>query len=152
MSEASDKSLEALQVWKRSMMFAVTVCKHVIPLFPPEEKWVMATQLRRAVQSIPANIAEGHGRYYFQDDVRFCYIARGSLDETYSHLTLARELNYIPNEEFLSLMKELEELRRMLNGYIAFLKRSKRGANEPGAAIAESPALYLTNSDESLPD
>jgi len=75
------KGLESLQVWQRSLVFAVKICKEVIPLLPKDERWVMGLQLRRSAQSIPANIAEGYGRFYYQEGVRFCYIARGSLEE-----------------------------------------------------------------------
>ena len=86
----------------------------------------MGSQLRRSVQSIAANIAEGFGRFYFQDGVRHCYIARGSLEETRSHLFLARELGLIDPDEYRSLAGDLDLIRRMLSGYIAFLKRSQR--------------------------
>ena len=103
----------------------------------------MAEQLRRAVQSVTANIAEGYGRYYYQDAVRFCYIARGSLEETSSHLTLANRLGYLESKSFDDWMNEIKELRQMLNGYIGFLKRSKRGANEPGSSIREVTSDYI---------
>jgi four helix bundle protein len=77
---AEEKGLETLQVWQKAMALAVKVQQEILPLLPPEEKWAMAAQLRRSVQSIPGNIAEGYGRYYFQESVRFCYIARGSLE------------------------------------------------------------------------
>lgn len=95
MADSGDKGLETLQVWQKAIALAVQVCKQVLPLLPVQEKWSLADQLRRSVQSIPANIAEGYGRYYYQDSIRFCYIARGSLEETFSHLTLARELGYL---------------------------------------------------------
>ena len=79
------QGLETLEIWQRSMDFAVDVCQHILPLFPPEEKWALNSQLRRAAQSIPANIAEGYGRYNFQETIHFCYIARGSMAETKSH-------------------------------------------------------------------
>ena len=119
------------------------VCKQVIPSLPKEEKWALAEQLRRAVQSVPVNIAEGYGRYYYQDAVRFCYIARGSLEETSSHLTLANRLGYLESKSFDDWMNEIKELRQMLNGYIGFLKRSKRGANEPGSSIREVTSDYI---------
>lgn len=128
-----DKGLDSLEVWRRSLDFAKQIYKIVLPLLPPEEKWALSQQLRRASQSISANIAEGYGRYYYQEGVRFCYIARGSLEESYSFLTLAHELGYIPEDIYHPLSTEAQEISRMLNGYIAFLKKSKRGANEPGA-------------------
>jgi four helix bundle protein len=56
-----EKTLENLKIWQESMDLAVTICQKILPSFPIEEKWAMTSQLRRAVQSIPANIAEGYG-------------------------------------------------------------------------------------------
>ena len=136
MGKTLDKGLETLQAWQRCMSFAVRVCREILPSLPTQEKWSLVDQLRRSVQSIPANIAEGYGRFYYQESIRYCYIARGSLEETLSHITLARRLNYFNDETFQSLSNELQEIRRMLNGYISFLKTSKRGADEPGASLA----------------
>jgi four helix bundle protein len=149
MGKTVDKGLETLQVWQRSVAFAKLICKDVLPQLPSQEKWALVDQLRRSVQSIPPNIAEDYGRYYFQESVRFCYIERGSLEETFSHLTFAYKLDYLPEETYQSLTSEIQELRRMLNGYISFLKESKRGLGEPGSAnyIRESPAPYLENGD-----
>jgi four helix bundle protein len=119
-----------------AIAFAQKVCQEVVPVLPSEEKWVMATQLRRAAQSIPSNIAEGYGRYYYQDNVRFCYIARGSLEETFSYLTLANRLEYLPADLFSYLIADVNRLRRLINGYVAYLKASKRGATEPGAGLS----------------
>ena len=123
-------------------------------MFPVEEKWALTNQLRRSAQSIPANIAEAYGRYYYKDSVRFCYIARGSLEETYSHITLANELGYISPDTYTQMLKEIQELRRMLNGYITFLKRSKRGESEPGSAssIHEEQTLYFPDPYPFIPD
>jgi four helix bundle protein len=129
------RGLDSLEVWQVAKTLAVFVCSDVLPRLPNEEKWGLATQLRRSVQSIPANIAEGFGRYYYQEGVRFCYIARGSLEETYSQLCIARDLGYIDDELFAQIVDEVNKLRRLLNGYIAFLKRSKRGVDEPGAHL-----------------
>jgi len=136
MGKTEDKGLETLQVWQRAMAFAVKVCQHILPLLPSQERWSLTDQLRRSVQSIPANIAEGYGRFYYQESIRFCYIARGSLEETFSHITLACQLSYLNPETFQNLTSEMQEIRRMLNGYISFLKASKRGATEPGASLA----------------
>ena len=97
MSADNIQGLDTLEAWKRSKDFALRTYKDILPLLPTEEKWNLNQQIRRSAQSVPANIAEGHGRLYYQENVRFCYIARGSLTETYSHITLAHELGFIPS-------------------------------------------------------
>lgn len=80
----SISGLEKLDVWRKAQSFAVHIHQEILPKLPKDEKWSLTQQIRRSSQSIPANIAEGHGRYYFQENVRFCYIARGSLEEVLS--------------------------------------------------------------------
>jgi|GEM_PF-3271090 len=77
-------NLDQWDVWCAARDFATVIYKKVVLLLPPTKKYNLADQLKRAAVSIPANIAEGHGRYYYQDNVRFCYIARGSLTEIQS--------------------------------------------------------------------
>jgi four helix bundle protein len=147
----SVSGLEKLDVWCKARDFAVRVNKEVLPLLPPEEKWALNQQLRRSSQSIPANIAEGHGRFYFQENVRFCYIARGSLEETLSHIVYAQKVGYVSEVLFKSFSLDGENLNRLINGYIGFLKKSKQGANEPGAnySVRESLSDYSINGDSS---
>ena len=149
----SVSGLEKLDVWCRARDFAVRINKEILPLLPSEEKWALSQQIRRSSQSIPANIAEGHGRFYFQDNVRFCYIARGSLEETLSHTVYAYKVGYVPDEKYKSLVADGENLNRLINGYISFLKKSKQGANEPGAnyAIRETQSDYLVEDNLSEP-
>ena len=149
----SVSGLEKLDVWCNARDFAGRVNKEILPLLPSEEKWALSQQIRRSSQSIPANIAEGHGRFYFQDNVRFCYIARGSLEETLSHAVYAHKVGYMPDEKYRSLIADGENLNRLINGYISFLKKSKQGANEPGAnyAIRETQSDYLVKDNLSEP-
>ena len=137
----SERGLESLQVWRKAQNVAVLVCRDIVTGFPEDEKWSLSSQLRRSVQSIPANIAEGFGRYYFQEGIRYSYIARGSIDETYSHLNLAHRLGYIYKDQFESVKTQLQEVRKMLNGYIRFLKERKRGISEPGSGIGSEQSL-----------
>jgi four helix bundle protein len=104
----SVSGLEKLDVWCKARDFAVRINKEVLPLLPTEEKWALSQQLRRSSQSIPANIAEGHGRFYFQDNVRFCYIARGSLEETLSHIVYAYKVNYVTEAIYKSFVADGE--------------------------------------------
>jgi len=140
-----EQGLETLTVWQKAMIFSVWVCKDLIPTLPKDEIYALTSQLRRSVQSISANIAEGYGRYYYQEDIRFCYIARGSLEETRSHITFARDMGYLAEPICLRAYSEMEELRRLLNGYIQYLKSQKPGANEPGATIKEESLNYFVD-------
>ena len=144
MTNGNVQGLETLEAWKKSKAFAIKVYNRILPLLPAAERWNLDQQIRRSVSSIPANIAEGHGRFYYQENIHFCYIARGSLTEVYSHLSLAAELGYVPMAQHKELRQDVEELIRIINGYIAYLKRSKIGANEPGAnlAVREDGAPY----------
>lgn len=146
----SIQGLKRLQVWVRAKDYAIRIYKGVLPLLPADERWNLAQQLRRSSLSISANIAEGYGRFYYQDNVRFCYIARGSLEETLSHLIFAHEVDFIPAALFKELEKEGDEIDKMLNGYIGYLKKSKQGEHEPGAdrVVREDPEPYITESPE----
>lgn len=148
----SISGLEKLDVWCKARDFAVRVNKEILPLLPTEEKWSLSQQLRRSSQSIPANIAEGHGRFYFQDNVRFCYIARGSLEESLSHIVYSYQVGYVSEPVYKSFAVDGENLNRLINGYIGFLKRSKQGAREPGAnlSVREDAPDYATE-ENSLP-
>lgn len=144
-------NLDKLEVWVRAKEFAVLIYKEVTPHLPADEKWNLTQQLKRAAQSVPANIAEGYGRFHFLDNVRFCYIARGSLTEIQSHMALAHDLGYISNELYRRMTAQAESIGKQLNNYIAYLKRSKQGEKEfpTGYTVREEPELYhLDNSDE----
>ena len=141
------EGLQRLEVWKRAKDFALRIYREVLPLLPQEEKWNLNSQIRRSSSSISANIAEGYGRFYYQENIRFCYTARGSLEETLSHLVFSYEAGFLPETLYKELSTEGEEIDRMLNGYSTFLKRSKQGANEPGSAaytVHEIPESYTT--------
>jgi four helix bundle protein len=150
----SVEGLKRLKVWVKAKDFALKIYQELLPLLPPEEKWNLNQQLRRSSLSIPANIAEGYGRFYYQENIRYCYMARGSLDETLSHLVFAFEAKYIPPSLYQQFELEGDEIAKMLNGYIAFLKKSKQGANEPGAdsTVREDPGLYFTEALEASND
>jgi len=120
-----NQGLESLNVWQKSVDFAVDVCQNMLPLFPPEEKWALSSQLRRAVYSIFANIAEGYGRFNYQETIHFCYIARGSMAETKTFLVLSERLGYIDETLHQTYQSRLIELGKMLHGYINHLRKQK---------------------------
>ena len=113
------KSYEELIVWQRAMLFAKKVYDLQRTL-PKEEAYGLGDQIRRAVVSIPSNIAEGFGRESDKDFRHFLSIARGSLFETKTQLQLAEILGYFTlDSEILTLC---DEVGRLLNGLSRSLK------------------------------
>ena len=145
--EKNHKGLEDLRTWQKARAVMLFVHKQIVPLLPAEEKWDLADQVRRASKSIMANIAEGHGRFYYQETVRFCYIARGSLEETLSHLITARDLGYIPDSLYEQGKALTQETLITLNGYIAYLRRAKRGGDRPPTHTRELSSPYLSSEE-----
>jgi len=84
------------------------------------------------------------------DNVRFCYMARGSLDESLNHLLAANDLGFCETDLYDNLRAQIEEIHRLLNGYITWLKTKKIGSNEPGATLTvhELPVEYLVDRTE----
>lgn len=131
----TEQSFETLKVWQKSHQLMLDVHQKLLPLLPNEEKYGLTDQIRRSSKSVGANIAEGAGRFYYMDNVRFCYMARGSLDESLNHLLAANDLGFCENDLYDNLRAQIEEIRRLLNGYITWLKTKKIGSKEPGANL-----------------
>ena len=119
------KGFRDLNCWKAADVFRVE-CFNICKAFPGEETYRLADQLIRSTRSIGNTIAEGHGRFHFQENIQFCRIARGSLEESLDHLIVAKECGYIEAEEFLKMEIQYAEIRKLLNGYISYLSKRKR--------------------------
>jgi len=117
------KSFEEMEVWKKSREFRIQVA-NVAKSFPKEEKYRLTDQIIRASRSIPANIAEGFGRFHHQENIQFCRIARGSLYETLEHIICAFDEKYITEEVYQELRNQFNDILKLLNGYIAYLNKS----------------------------
>ena len=115
------KSYRDLLVWQRAMDFAEHVYA-VQKTFPAEERFGLCDQLRRAVVSIPSNIAEGRGRDSAKDFAHFLMIARGSLNEVATQLELAVRLGYMTSGG--GLYREAQAIRKMLNAMIRRLRQA----------------------------
>ena len=112
---ATQFGFEKLDVWQRSITLASTIYR-VTKQFPDNERFGLTNQLRRAACSISANIAEGSGRQSNKDFQRFLNIAYGSLLEVVSHLHIAKQQEFISDEDFHSLVTECETISKMLSG------------------------------------
>ena len=88
----------------------------LLRLFPNYEQFALCDQLRRAVISIPSNIAEGMGRYSEKEQTHFLEIAYGSLMEVNSQLDIAVDLNYITKEQFWEIEKQIKVVASLISG------------------------------------
>ncbi len=120
MINESFKSFEELDVWKLSRELRIKVSE-ISKRFPNNEKYILKSQLLRSSRSVPANIAEGFGRFHFKENIQFCRQARGSLFETLEHLICAFDEKYISEKELNDLKKEIFHIVKVLNGYIKYL-------------------------------
>ncbi len=117
---ARPKDFHDLVVWQRAMALARKVYE-ATDTFPREEVFGLKSQIRRAAVSIPANIAEGHGRLTDLQFRHFLGNARGSLSELQTELELAQSLGFIPTEITGTLLEQNNEVARLLNGLIAVM-------------------------------
>lgn len=104
---------------------------------PADWKYAMANQMVRAAASVPANIAEGYGRYSAGSYLQFLKVARGSLKELETHLLLAQRVGALPGEHADRILLKLDSVGRMLNGLIRAVRSSKdieAKAGEPAEA------------------
>lgn len=107
------ESYQDLLVWQKAMDLVVE-CYRLTQKFPATELYGLTSQIRRAAMSVPANIAEGFGRWHSKDFVRFLLNANGSLKEVETHLLIAERLSLLQRPEMQKAMGLSEELGRML--------------------------------------
>lgn len=110
-------SYRDLIVWQKSMNLVILVYNLILK-FPEDEKYGLVSQLKRSAIAIPSNIAEGYGRNYRKDYLRFLQIARGSLYENQTQFEIAVNLSFLQPDD-LDEIKELSvEIEKMLNSLI----------------------------------
>ena len=103
-----------LEVWQRSHKLVLALYRST-ELFPSSERYGLTAQLRRAVSSVPTNIAEGSKRAAPRDYAHFLNIAEGSLSETEYQVILSRDLGYVSEDKARDILTEICELLRMLH-------------------------------------
>jgi four helix bundle protein len=114
-----------LSVWQKSYKLALEIYR-VTRNFPKEELYGITSQMRRPSTSIPANIAEGCGRYTGSELVRFLDIAMGSGSELHYYLMFACDLNYLSDETYVQLEPKVVEVKQMLTAFILKLCRDNK--------------------------
>lgn len=128
--EVKYKDFTDLDIWKQAHEIRKDVYKLTDKL-PKSEEYNLKSQPRRSSCSVGANIAEGHGRYHYQENIQYCRQARGSLDETRDHLIVIGALYDDLKMECARIIDKCVKLKPKINGYISFLVdcKNKKGYN-----------------------
>ena len=111
-----------LETWKRSNQFAIMIYK-LTESFPPKERYNLISQMNRASVSISSNIAEGCSRSSVKDLTRFLDISLGSSFELESQLQIAKGLNYISNGKLKTIITELHQIQKMIQGFRQYINK-----------------------------
>ena len=141
----SYRTFEDLTVWQLARKFRHRIYQ-VSETWPRREMYGLTAQIQDAAVSITANIAEGYGRYHYGENIQFCRISRGSVNEVLDHLYAALDEGYISQETFDELYARGREVERVLNGYINYLKRrlqsQKAEKSKSGKVVSEAAVPY----------
>ncbi len=117
-------SFTDLDVWKKVREIRVYISA-MVKTFPKEETLRLSDQIICSSRSIGNNLAEGHGRYNYQDNIRFCVMARGSLSETLDHMLIGVDEKIINDEVLQSFQIEHDTCLKLINGYIQYFKKEE---------------------------
>lgn len=122
-----NKDFISLVCWKDARNIKLFVYKKILPKLPKEERFNLDIQLRKTSCSSTANIAEGYGRFHFQEGLQFYRISKGSTYETKDHLISCYDLGYISIELYNEGKELIEKAKISINGYIHYVKKQKKG-------------------------
>ena len=137
------QTFEDLDVYQVAREFRKAMYR-VAKQLPEEEKFGLISQVRRAAVSLTNNIAEGHGRFHFLEQIKFMLQSRGSLEELMDDLNVCADEQYLANAEIEKLKQEAWRVHKLINCYIRFL-RSRVGDS---SRVQESPSDNELSEDE----
>jgi len=137
------QTFEDLEVYQVAREFRKSMYRMAKRL-PEEEKFGLVSQVRRAALSLTNNIAEGHGRFHFLDQIKFMLQARGSLEELMDDLNACEDESYLLIAEIDKLKQEAWRVHKLINGYIRFLRSRTSGTS---LRVQESPDVDLTEDE-----
>ena len=143
--KASYQTFEDLDAYKTAREFRKAMYA-VARKLPDSEKFGLVSQVRRAAVSLTNNIAEGHGRFHYLDQIKFMLQARGSLEELLDDLNVCQDEGYLPSADIILLKEQGWRVHKVLNGYIRFLRSRKP---EGPSRVAENVLEYRAFDEES---
>ena len=147
-SQAKYQTFEDLDTYKSAREFRKAMYS-VTRQLPDFEKFELAGQIRRAAVSLTNNIAEGHGRFHYLEQIKFMLQSRGSLEELLDDLNVCEDENYLPKPEIAKLGEEAWSVHKLLNGYIRYLRSRK--SNEPYVLRDEKRSDDFPDNEPSAP-
>ena len=121
------RDFTSLVCWKDAREVKLFFYQKVLPELPLEEKFNLNVQIRKSTCSSTANIAEGYGRFHFQEGLQFYRISRGSVYESKDHLITCHDMKYIDDILYEKGLQLIEKAKISINGYIKFVKIQKPG-------------------------
>ncbi len=119
-----DWSFETLEVWKEGRKLRIAISEFCKSL-PREEEYRLKDQMIRSSRSVTANVSEGFGRYHYQENIQFCRSSRGSLTELLDHCFTALDEGYMNETMFDTFKAKIENVLKLLNGYILYIQKKK---------------------------
>ncbi len=117
-----EKDFTSLTAWIKCREVKLFFYNKILKSLPKEEKYNLDFQIRKASISITANIAEGYGRYHYQEGIQFYRISRGSLYELKDHLISCFDIGCITSQFKLEGERLIEDAKVTLNGFINYVK------------------------------
>ena len=127
-NEQPFRTFEDLEVYKKARQFRKSMYG-VTRKLPDFEKYELSSQIRRASVSLTNNIAEGHGRYHYLEQLKFLFQARGSLQELIDDLNVCEDEQYLAKSEVFDLKDQAKEVQRLISGYARYLRDRKFGSS-----------------------
>jgi len=124
MTMSKVETFEDLDTYKIFRDLRIKISK-IVQTFPDVEKYRLIDQIIRASRSITANIAEGYGRYHYQENTQFCRQARGSAYELLEHINVALDEKYISTDVYNTFRKIIFNGIKTINGYVRYLQKQK---------------------------
>ena len=127
-------NLEELEIYNLSQEYSDKVW-FVVEKWEPFPKFGLGRQWTNAADSVSSNIAEGYGRYFMKENIKFCFYSRGSLLENKNWLRKAKNRNLISVQQHDELLEELKVIHKKLNGYLKVLRKNLQTAEMAGKPI-----------------
>ena len=134
----SINSFQELECWKSARQLRLFV-KEIINTLPKQEQFDLIDNMRRASRSCTRNIAEGFGRFHFQENIQFCRISRGSMTEIWDDFITCFDDKYITKEKYEEGEQLVKQSIKIINGYILYLEKAK---NMQDKNITSEPDEY----------